>query len=269
MQWQTYPIIQQLKNHKHVNIPPLPNQELLQQEWLITIATIAKTTNTHARTIITNYTRDCVRKAISKYRQLYEKNPKQIHKKIFNTQETPPLDCITDRYNNILTNHLDIANEIHTQQSSCNSSTVPTCYHQPEHIPNCTCGVRQYPWHDLDGLVLDKRGDSQTPLHEYFDKETYDICLKNLAENKAPGPDKIPNTILKNMPEDFHILLFLFFSHCYKQQQIPSTWKISLTILLYKKGDPSHLTNHRPIAPCKYNIQILHQYPNIYTISIR
>ena len=50
------------------------------------------------------------------------------------------------------------------------------------------------------------------------------------------------------MPEDFHKLLFLFFSHCYKQQQIPSSWKISLTILLYKKGDPSHLTNHRPIA---------------------
>ena len=39
-----------------------------------------------------------------------------------------------------------------------------------------------------------------------------------------------------------------FFSHCYKQQQIPTSWKISLTIFLYKKGDPSHLTNHRPIA---------------------
>jgi len=50
------------------------------------------------------------------------------------------------------------------------------------------------------------------------------------------------------MPEVFHKLLFLFFSHCYKQQQIPTSWKISLTILLYKKSNPSHLTNHRPIA---------------------
>ena len=50
------------------------------------------------------------------------------------------------------------------------------------------------------------------------------------------------------MPEDFHKMLVLFFSHCYKQQQIPTSWKISLTILLYKKSDPSQLTNHRPIA---------------------
>jgi hypothetical protein len=50
------------------------------------------------------------------------------------------------------------------------------------------------------------------------------------------------------MPESFHKLLFLFFSHCYKQKQIPTAWKTSLTILIYKKEDPSQLTNHRPIA---------------------
>ena len=50
------------------------------------------------------------------------------------------------------------------------------------------------------------------------------------------------------MSESFHKLLFLFFTHCYKQKQIPASWKTSLTILLYKKGDPSQLSNHRPIA---------------------
>ena len=79
-QWQTHPIIETLKNHKHVNIPPLPNQEPLQQEWLINIATIAKITNSHARAITTKYTRECIKKAISKYRQLYEKNPKKYIK---------------------------------------------------------------------------------------------------------------------------------------------------------------------------------------------
>ena len=28
-----------------------------------------------------------------------------------------------------------------------------------------------------------------------FDRETYDTCLKNLANNKTPGPDKIPDII--------------------------------------------------------------------------
>ena len=50
------------------------------------------------------------------------------------------------------------------------------------------------------------------------------------------------------MPASFHHILFLFFTHCYKLKQIPTSWKISLTILLYKKSDPSLLTNHRPIA---------------------
>jgi hypothetical protein len=50
------------------------------------------------------------------------------------------------------------------------------------------------------------------------------------------------------MPYQFHDLLFLLFQQCYKQQQIPTSWKTSLTILLYKKSDPSILTNHRPIA---------------------
>ena len=74
------------------------------------------------------------------------------------------------------------------------------------------------------------------------------MCLKHLANNKTPRPDKIPNSILKNMPTSFHHLLYLFFTHCYKQKQIPASWKISLTILLYKKGNPSLLPNHRPIA---------------------
>jgi hypothetical protein len=50
------------------------------------------------------------------------------------------------------------------------------------------------------------------------------------------------------MPKQFHDLLFLVFQQCYKQQQIPNSWKTSLTILLYKKSDPTILTNHRPIA---------------------
>jgi hypothetical protein len=43
-------------------------------------------------------------------------------------------------------------------------------------------------------------------------------------------------------------MLFLLFTHCYKQQSIPSSWKNSNTILLYKKGQSYQLSNHRPIA---------------------
>ena len=243
-----HPILNDIQNHQHVQIPNPPTTHTSLNIWINEIATIAKTAKKQARDITTKYTKECILKAVSKYRQLYEKSPKKVNRKVFKNSETSPLDSIIDRQNNILTNPEDIATEIHIQQSISNRPTVPTCKHQTSHPQYCTCNVRQYPWHDLDGFIIDRRGEPQIPLHTYFDQETYDLCLKNLGNNKAPGPDKIPNSILKNMPPRFHKLLFLFFKHCYKQKQIPASWKTSLTVLLYKKGNPSLLTNHRPIA---------------------
>jgi hypothetical protein len=123
---------------------------------------------------------------------------------------------------------------------------LPNCYNFHDH--DCTCGVHQYPWHDTIGYMIDKRGDPLIPLHSYFDQETYNLCFKNFTMGKVPGLDKISNSILKNLPTKFHTLLFLFFTHCYKTRQIPSSWKTSLTILLYKKRNPTELSNYRPIA---------------------
>jgi hypothetical protein len=162
--------------------------------------------------------------------------------------ENTTLDSIKDRQGNILTNPKNIAEEIYIQQSILNQPSTPTCHHQPNHDREYVCGVRQYPWHDLNGFILEKRGDIYASISNTFDRITYDLCLKYLGNNKAPGPDNIPNSILKNMPNQFHNLLFLPFQQCYKQQQIPNSGKTSLTILLYKKPDPSILTNNRPIA---------------------
>jgi hypothetical protein len=120
--------------------------------------------------------------------------------------------------------------------------------HQPYHPRNYTCQVRQYPWHDFNGYILENRGNNNSTISTLFSRETYDLCLKYLSKNKTLGPDQIPNSILKNMPTRFHNMLFFFFSHCYKQKTIPSYWKHSNTVLLYKKSNPSQLTNQRPIA---------------------
>jgi hypothetical protein len=177
-----------------------------------------------------------------------DKNTKRIHKVIFKNTDNTTIDSIQDRQGNILTNSEDIAEEIYIQQSILNQPAIPTCHHQTTHNSECVCGVRQYPWHDLSGFILEKRGDIHTFISNTFDRIIYDLCLKYLGNNKALGPDNIPNSILKNMPYQFHDLLFLLFQQCYKQQQIPTSWTTSLTILLYKKSDPSILTIHRPIA---------------------
>ena len=106
-----------------------------------------------------------VHKAISKYRLLYAKNPKQINRKVFKTIDTPPLDSLIDNHNNILTHLDDIATKIHRQQSLINRPIIPTCLYQPDYHIHCTCVVRQYPWHDLVGFTREQRGQSTIPLH--------------------------------------------------------------------------------------------------------
>jgi hypothetical protein len=133
--WQTHPILNHIRNYPHANIPHPPITTTHPTEWIDAIATIAKNANKEARKIITKYTKACILKVVSKYRQLYEKSPKKINCKVFKNNETTPLDSILDRQNNILTNPEDIALEIFTQQSISNRPTVPTCHYHNTHPP--------------------------------------------------------------------------------------------------------------------------------------
>ncbi len=60
----------------HANIPPPPPYNANPQQWITTLAELAKTTKTQARKITTKYTQLCIKKVISKYRKLYDKSPK-------------------------------------------------------------------------------------------------------------------------------------------------------------------------------------------------
>src|SRR5450631_4177162 len=91
----------------HTSIPHPPVITAPPTEWIDAIATIAKNANKEARKITTKYTKDCILKAVSKYRQMYEKSPKKMNRKVFKNTETSPLDSIIDRQNNILTNPED------------------------------------------------------------------------------------------------------------------------------------------------------------------
>ena len=97
--WRNHPIMYELNSHTHINIPPSPNDDLLKNDWIKELATLAKIANTKARKITIKYTKKCIKKAISKYRQLYEISPKNINRIVFKKFETPPLDCIICKSN--------------------------------------------------------------------------------------------------------------------------------------------------------------------------
>jgi hypothetical protein len=82
--WRTHPIItHEIGNHPHTTIPPPPNPPLTHDSWIDTLASIAKDAKYKARKITADYTTNQVKKAISKYQQLYDKSPKTVNRKVF------------------------------------------------------------------------------------------------------------------------------------------------------------------------------------------
>ena len=71
--------------------------------------------------------------------------------------------------------------------------------------------------------------------------------LQRLPSASAPGPDRLPYKVWKAIDGDGSLLARIF-EICRRERKIPSSWKKSTTILLYKKGDEKVPSNWRPIS---------------------
>ena len=73
--------------------------------------------------------------------------------------------------------------------------------------------------------------------------------------NSAPGKDRVEYRHLRQVDPECKALTCIF-NKCLKQKQIPSIWKESTTILIYKKGNSDDASNFRPIAlmSCLYKL---------------
>lgn len=74
------------------------------------------------------------------------------------------------------------------------------------------CAIRKYPWHTQDGIILDKRGLQNAQINTQLTQKMYDNCVKKLTKGKAPGPDNIPNEIIKTLPPHMPKSYVLIFS---------------------------------------------------------
>lgn len=78
--------------------------------------------------------------------------------------------------------------------------------------------------------------------------------LRSLS-NTAPGADRVEYRHLKSVDPNGKVLSSIF-NRCLLQNDVPSQWKSSRTILIHKKGDASDISNFRPIAlmSCIYKL---------------
>ena len=71
--------------------------------------------------------------------------------------------------------------------------------------------------------------------------------LRRMSAASAPGPDRLPYKVWKALDQNGSLLARIF-EVCRKRRKIPSAWKTSTTILLYKEGDEGVPSNWRPIS---------------------
>ena len=102
-----------------------------------------------------------------------------------------------------------------------------------------------------DCAILENTDPSQSVnfLELSFSVEEVEKALKNLANGKAPGADKINAEAYKFGGIAVKLVLASFFNLCGKTQIIPTAWNESIVIPIFKnKGDKSEIKNYRPIA---------------------
>ncbi|CAG8677706.1 1347_t:CDS:2, partial [Acaulospora colombiana] len=75
-------------------------------------------------------------------------------------------------------------------------------------------------------------------------------AIKTLKPYKAPGPDGIPNVVLKECAEVLATPLLSIFNGIFQLHYYPPEWKLSTTVVLRKPGKPAYdVPNaYRPIA---------------------
>jgi len=62
------------------------------------------------------------------------------------------------------------------------------------------------------------------------------MVLQNLKPSKAPGPDKIPTCLLKELAFEFAPSLAVIYKASLGQGQLPQEWKNANIVPIYKKG---------------------------------
>ena len=88
--------------------------------------------------------------------------------------------------------------------------------------------------------------------------------LKNLAPNKAPGPDQLPPWFLKIAAEELAPILTNIFQSSVDNGILPRQWREANIIGIFKKGDKSKPENYRPVSLtsiiCKILEHIIHSH---------
>ncbi|KAJ4430326.1 hypothetical protein ANN_22539 [Periplaneta americana] len=122
------------------------------------------------------------------------------------------------------------------------------------------CFENQFkPANECDSLVEHYRHVEETvstfllcPVSQYIcltSPSEVKTIIKRLKPKKAPGPDKINNMELKNLPRKALMCITKLFNQCIAHRYFPDAWKLAyITAIPKQKKNPKVPANRRPIS---------------------
>ncbi|KAL4113859.1 hypothetical protein QTP88_017420 [Uroleucon formosanum] len=137
-----------------------------------------------------------------------------------------------------------IPNQVYLNDISANgpdvaqlfSSFFASTYKQPSAAPN------------LALMNIEIQQFSFLPSHLSISIEEVSDALKTLSNVRGAGPDDIPASLLFKCREVLCSPLCTIFNKSLTEGFFPAVWKISRITPILKSGDPTLVTNYRPIS---------------------
>ncbi|KAH9159147.1 hypothetical protein LEN26_002490 [Aphanomyces euteiches] len=124
-----------------------------------------------------------------------------------------------------------------------------------DHFRSCNRPQRRFDVHRASGSRFLELLDGLPPAEYNAQVFSDDITMDEIEDvlNKAnlmsaPGLDGVPYRIYFRFRLLLLPLLHTVFNRCWSAKRVPSAWKLSVTELIFKKGDPNSVSNWRPLA---------------------
>lgn len=72
-------------------------------------------------------------------------------------------------------------------------------------------------------------------------EEEVRIAVKKMKLGKAPGPDHVPNEVIRIAVEEFATFFARVLNGCLQEGQFPGIWKLARLVLVRKPNKCDHL----------------------------
>ena len=185
--------------------------------------------------------------------QPYGTAPRIAHRTIFSAPLSPTIDPALTTPN--ITKVFDPATKEHLTNPTCIKNIVQDTFGKDWQLDQSLPINDPYPFQagildpfSLTSPARDQCTTSSTLLPYVLRQSTFNSVIRRLRNNKRPGPNGVPHELIHLMPPSFKDSLRQLMIILWITGYTPPSWKHSSTILLYKKDDPTHLGNRRPIG---------------------